>query len=70
MTETRIRRVFLKVYTFLPYGANNMGLGYPTMGILAGQFAFLMVVLYMNTVFDKFPLVRKEEIEVQETAHM
>lgn len=53
--------VWLNTYKFLPYGANNLGLGYPTMGILAGQFAFLMVVLYMNTVFDKFPLVRKVE---------
>ncbi|MPM47098.1 hypothetical protein SDC9_93806 [bioreactor metagenome] len=60
--------IWLRVYTLLPYGANNMGLGYPTMGILAGQFAFLMVVLYMNTVFDKFPLVIKEEVPVQEAS--
>lgn len=50
---------WLHVFTKLPYGGNNMGLGYPTMGILAGQFAFLMVVLYMNAVFDKYPFVRK-----------
>lgn len=56
--------IWLKAFPFLPYGANNFGLGYPTMGILAGQFAFLMAVLYMNTVFDKFPLVRKEEVKI------
>lgn len=52
--------IWLYTFKLLPYGANNLGMGYPTMGILAGQFAFLMTVLYMNTVFDKYPLVRKE----------
>lgn len=59
--------VWLQVYPYLPYGGNNLGLGFPTMGILAGQFAFLMVVLYMNTVLDKFPLIRKEEVMTAES---
>ncbi len=58
--------VWLKTFKMLPFGANNLGWGYPTMGILAGQFAFLMVFLYMNTFFDKWPLVRKVKMSVVE----
>ncbi len=50
---------WIKTFKMLPFGASNMGMGYPTMGILAGQFAFLMAFLYYNTFFDKWPLVRK-----------
>jgi len=52
--------LWLKTYTLLPIGKNNLGMGFPTMGILAGQFAFLMTLLIFNTYFDKWPLVRKE----------
>jgi len=52
--------LWLKTYTLLPIGKNNFGMGFPTMGILAGQFAFLMTLLIFNTYFDKWPLVRKE----------
>lgn len=51
--------LWLKTYTFLPIGKNNLGMGFPTMGILAGQFAFVMTLLIFNTYFDKWPLVRK-----------
>ena len=51
---------WLKVYTMLSFAGNDLGLGYPVMGILAGQFALLMVFLYFNTFFDKWPLVWKE----------
>jgi len=51
--------VWLKTFKFLPIGANNLGMGFPTMGFLAGQFAFLMTLLIFNTFFDKWPLVRK-----------
>jgi hypothetical protein len=51
--------IWIKTFRKLPFGANDMGMSYPTMGILAGQFAFLMVFLYYNTFFDKWPLVRK-----------
>lgn len=42
---------------FMPQ--NNLGMGFTTMGILAGQFALLMTFLIFNTYFDKWPLVRK-----------
>ena len=32
--------IWIKLLGKIPFGANNMGMGYPTMGILAGQFAF------------------------------
>lgn len=51
--------IWIKFLSKIPFGANNMGMGYPTMGILAGQFAFLMTFLFFNTFFDKWPLVRK-----------
>jgi len=56
--------IWLKIFKLLPYGGNDMGLGYPTMGLLAGQFALLMVILYCNTFFDKWPLVCKVPVEV------
>jgi len=51
--------LWLKTFKLLPIGANNLGMGFPTMGILAGQFAFLMTFLILNTFFDKWPFVRK-----------
>ncbi|KJR48182.1 hypothetical protein UF75_1434 [Desulfosporosinus sp. I2] len=53
--------VWLKTFKLLPIGANNLGMGFPTMGILAGQFALLMTILFFNTFLDKWPLVRKQE---------
>ena len=52
---------WLQVYKFLPFAGTDLGMGYPVMGILAGQFALLMVFLYFNTFFDKWPLVWKEK---------
>ena len=54
---------WLKTFKFLPFGGSDMGLGYPVMGLLAGQFALLMVILYCNTFFDKWPLVFKEVVK-------
>ena len=51
---------WLKIYKYLPFAGTDLGMGYPVMGILAGQFALLMVFLYFNTAFDKWPLVWKE----------
>jgi len=56
--------IWLKIFTIVPFGANNLGMGYPTMGVLAGQFAFLMTLLFYNTFFDKWPLVYKERVRV------
>lgn len=53
--------LWLKTFTLLPIGANDFGMGFPTMGILAGQFAFLMTLLFLNTFFEKWPFVRKQE---------
>lgn len=53
---------WLHVYKVLPFAGNNLGLGFPVMGVLAGQFALLMVFLYFNTFFDKWPLVYKEAV--------
>ena len=50
---------WLQVYKWLPFAGNDLGMGFPVMGILAGQFALLMVFLYFNTFFDKWPLVWK-----------
>ena len=57
--------LWLKTFKLLPIGANDMGMGFPTMGILAGQFAFLMMLLLFNTFFDKWPLVRKQLTSVK-----
>lgn len=54
---------WLKCYKLLPFAGNDLGWGYPVMGMLAGQFALLMVFLYFNTFFDKWPLVTKEAVK-------
>ncbi len=50
--------VWLKSFKLIPYGANDLGMGVPPLGVLAGQFALLMTLLLLNTFFDKWPLVR------------
>lgn len=55
--------LWLKTYTYLPFGGNNFGLGYPMLGVLAGQFVFLMPALFMNTFFDKWPVCYTEKEE-------
>lgn len=55
--------LWLKVYAVLPFAGNDLGMGFPVMGVLAGQFALLMVFLYFNTFFDKWPLVYKEAVK-------
>jgi len=51
--------IWLKTFKMLPFGANDLGLGYPAAGILAGQFVIIMMAAILNTYFDKWPLVRK-----------
>lgn len=60
--------IWLKTFKLIPYGANNLGMGIPPLGILAGQFALLMTLLFLNTFFDKWPLVRKVPLTVPESA--
>lgn len=47
--------VWLKTFHLLPFGGNNLGLGFPVMGVIAGQFAWVMPVVILNTFFDKWP---------------
>ncbi|MBP1750738.1 MAG: putative rane protein, partial [Deltaproteobacteria bacterium] len=56
--------VWLKTFKLLPFGGNDLGYGFPVMGVLAGQFVFLMFFLYYNTIFDKWPLVRSVPVAV------
>lgn len=56
---------WLKSFRILPFAGNDLGMGFPVMGLLAGQFAFMLVYLYMNTFFDKWPLVHQEPIKQQ-----
>jgi AAT family amino acid transporter len=51
--------IWVKIFKMVPYAGTDMGMGYPVMGVLAGQFVWLMAFLYYNTFFDKWPLVRK-----------
>ncbi|GAA0182805.1 hypothetical protein SH2C18_51130 [Clostridium sediminicola] len=58
--------IWLKTYTMLPFAGNNFGMGYPMLGILAGQFVYLAPLLIFNTYFDKCPIgftQRKKEEE-------
>ncbi|NLJ57126.1 MAG: hypothetical protein GX334_08810 [Firmicutes bacterium] len=54
--------IWIKTFTKIPFGANDLGLGLPTMGVLGGQLAFLTVVLYLSAFFDKWPLIYKEPL--------
>lgn len=51
--------LWLKTFLLLTIGGNNLGMGFHTMGPIAGQFAFLMTFLYYNAFFDRWPLVRR-----------
>ena len=54
---------WLKTFNSIPFAGTDLGWGYPVMGILAGQFVWLMCFLYYNTFFDKWPLVRRVPAE-------
>lgn len=54
---------WMKFYTYLPFGSNDLGLGYPTLGLIAGQFLYMMPMLFMNTFFDKWPLTKTVEVK-------
>jgi hypothetical protein len=60
--------VWVRAFKMLPFGGNDLGRGIPTMGILAGQFGYLMVFLYYNTFFDKWPLVKKVRLKTVKAA--
>jgi AAT family amino acid transporter len=58
--------IWVKTFKLLPFGANSMGMGYPTMGIIAGQFVPLATILFLNCYFDKWPFVRKQSAPSQQ----
>ncbi|MDF9409715.1 hypothetical protein L7E55_15390 [Pelotomaculum isophthalicicum JI] len=60
--------LWIKFLAKIPFGGNGhfLGLDYPVMGMIAGQFAILMTLLFFNTFFDKWPLVRKEPVSVSQ----
>lgn len=60
--------IWLKTFTKLPYGATDLGMGFPTMGILAGQFVPLATILFLNCYFDKWPLVRKQSVAINQVS--
>lgn len=53
--------IWLLTYKSLPFAGNDLGLGFPVIGPVAGQFVFMMAFLYCNTFFDKWPMVYQEE---------
>ncbi|UUV99783.1 hypothetical protein [Vagococcus luciliae] len=48
--------LWLKTLQLWPFGGNHLGLGHPMLGILGGQFVYMMPMLFMNTFFDKWPM--------------
>lgn len=50
--------LWIKYLHIWPFGANDLGLGYPVLGILGGQFVYMMPILFMNTFFDKWPMAK------------
>jgi len=48
--------LWLKTLHFWPFGGNHLGLDHPMLGLLGGQFVYMMPMLFMNTFFDKWPM--------------
>lgn len=57
--------VWLKIFKVLPFGANDLGFGYPAAGIIAGQFVFILMIALFNTYFDKWPLIRRSATKLE-----
>lgn len=47
---------WLKTLHLWPFGGNDLGLGHPMLGILGGQFVYMLPMVYINTFFDKWPM--------------
>ena len=48
--------IWIKTVHLWPFGGNDLGLGHPMLGIMGGQFVYMMPMLFMNTFFDKWPM--------------
>lgn len=59
---------WLKYFKMIPFGANDLGMGYPAAGPIAGQFVLIMMLVIFNTHFEKWPLVKKVPVETNNSA--
>lgn len=59
--------VWMKTFHLFTFAGNNLGMNFPVLGIIAGQFVFMMPFLYMNTFFDKWPLIKQIEIKEEKS---
>ena len=50
--------LWIKYLHIWPFGSNDLGLGHPMLGIMGGQFVYMMPMLFMNTFFDKWPMAK------------
>ena len=50
--------LWIKYVGLWPFGGNDLGLGHPMLGIMGGQFVYMMPMLFMNTFFDKWPMAK------------
>ena len=50
--------LWIKYLHIWPFGGNDLGLGHPMLGIMGGQFVYMMPMLFMNTFFDKWPMAK------------
>ncbi|MEG2707886.1 MAG: hypothetical protein RR968_02015 [Vagococcus sp.] len=50
--------LWIKYVGLWPFGGNDLGLGHPMLGIMGGQFVYMMPMLFMNTFFDKWPVAK------------
>ncbi|MFW8053815.1 hypothetical protein [Vagococcus fluvialis] len=50
--------LWIKYLHIWPFAANDLGLGHPMLGILGGQFVFMLPMVFMNTFFDKWPMAK------------
>lgn len=50
--------LWIKYVHVWPFGGNDLGIGHPMLGIMGGQFVYMMPMLFMNTFFDKWPVAR------------
>lgn len=44
------------IYKSLPLAGNDLGLGHPTLGLIAGHFVYMMPMLFTGTGFDLWPI--------------
>lgn len=49
------------IYPYLPIGGNDLGLGIPVLGVIAGHFVYMLPMVFMNTGFDKWPVNQNEQ---------